>query len=136
MFDGARALLALGYDPMTVVRARHAGSEIVAMRGVLGDLAYGPSRNATEVDRAKFCGSRTEWLVSPTAGHRQRSRKPATMERCSQARRALATIMRGLPERETPAPHDRPARGSGVPLIGWHDLVLRRPAAPATRTIA
>ena len=39
MFDGARALLTLGYDPMTVVRARHTGSETVAMRGVLGDLA-------------------------------------------------------------------------------------------------
>ena len=32
LLDGARALLKLGYDPAAVVTARHAGSEIVAMR--------------------------------------------------------------------------------------------------------
>ena len=30
--DGARALLALGYPPETIITARHAGSDIVAMQ--------------------------------------------------------------------------------------------------------
>lgn len=39
LFDGARALLALGHDPAEVVAARHAGSDTIAMHGTLGDLA-------------------------------------------------------------------------------------------------
>jgi hypothetical protein len=38
-FDAARALLALGYPPETIITARHCGSSIVAMRGVIGELA-------------------------------------------------------------------------------------------------
>ena len=37
LYDGARAMLALGYDPDTVVQVRHAGT--IACSGVVGELA-------------------------------------------------------------------------------------------------
>ena len=41
LLDGARTLPALGYAPETRIVARHAGSDIIALRGVLGELARG-----------------------------------------------------------------------------------------------
>jgi hypothetical protein len=38
-FDGARALLALGYPPETAIQSRHQGSEVVAMRSTVGEAA-------------------------------------------------------------------------------------------------
>jgi hypothetical protein len=38
-YDAARALIELGYAPETVIVARHAGSDTVAMRGTIGELA-------------------------------------------------------------------------------------------------
>jgi hypothetical protein len=39
LFDGARALLALGYDPAGMITARHAGRDIIAMRATIGEAA-------------------------------------------------------------------------------------------------
>lgn len=38
-YDAARALLKFGVDPETEIVARHEGSETVAMRGTVGELA-------------------------------------------------------------------------------------------------
>ena len=38
-FNAARALLAMGHDPATVLEARHRGSAIVAMRSAIGEAA-------------------------------------------------------------------------------------------------
>lgn len=39
LFDGARKLAALGYDPETLIEARHRHSPIVAMRSTIGEAA-------------------------------------------------------------------------------------------------
>lgn len=61
-YDAARALLAEGYAPETVLEARHQGSDIVAMRGTVGEAA---KWTVQERDRGGL--RRVPWKPHPRA---------------------------------------------------------------------
>ena len=81
LYDGARAMLALGYDGATVLRVRHKG--IIAMQGVLGELARWTIEERDRGGQGKVLWKPRANAVSSDGG------SPPTAEDASEAEPAL-----------------------------------------------
>ena len=73
--DASRVLLAMGYPPETELTARHASSAIIALRGVVGELARW---SVTESDSSGL--QRRPWAPFELARLSQRGSAPAAEE--------------------------------------------------------
>jgi hypothetical protein len=78
LFDGARALLALGYDPAGAVTARHAGSDTIAMRSTIGEAAHWTIEEADRGGlRKRLWIPRSSWGGSPEMADDTAAGRPA-----------------------------------------------------------